>query len=400
MCVGKCHACGEGYPSKLPMFPWAREAYPMREKKVDVTQLPVASVTYEGIRSIDPEVCKIYGIQLQLDADGKPVRYAFKHKNNTKYRGYHEKKFWTKDRGVPMDDLFGPDFNAGGKRLYLTEGECFTPDTEVLTPTGWKSLGLLHDNDKVMQVDKQGYGNFVDTLAIVDKQYDGDLIQYKSGSYKSLTTENHQLVRVNSSGEYAKYPATTHKHLHVPRVMKLKAPTEKLSDTIKYQIWIMLSADFTFRADGDIYGSFNKERKILRVKELLDSYQVRYSSNVEANGNTNFFIHRGHNLAWAKKELPWEMLTRTDRELLLQEIVLWDGNKVRGRNQVEFASKLKHNADVVQALSHSCGYTSTIMYRTNKFGSWYKVSILLGKSTSTTQTGYTRLPYKGRVMCV
>lgn len=121
--IGKCHACGEGYPSKLPMFPWAREAYPMPEKKVDVTQLPVASVTYEGIRSIDPEVCKIYGIQLQLDAEGKPVRYAFKHKNNTKYRGYDEKKFWTKERGVPMDDLFGPDFNAGGKRLYLCEGE-------------------------------------------------------------------------------------------------------------------------------------------------------------------------------------------------------------------------------------------------------------------------------------
>ena len=104
------------------MYDWAKEQYPVKEKK-DVTQVEVASVTYEGIRGIDPEVCKIYGIQLQLDADGNPVRYAFKHPATVKYRGYHEKKFWLKDR-VGLDDLFGPDFNAGGKRLYLVEGEC------------------------------------------------------------------------------------------------------------------------------------------------------------------------------------------------------------------------------------------------------------------------------------
>lgn len=84
----------------------------------------VASVSYKNIRSIDPEVAKLYGIQLHLDADGEPVRYAFKHKHNVKYRGYSEKKFWTKNRGVKMNDLFGPEFNAGSSnRLYLTEGE-------------------------------------------------------------------------------------------------------------------------------------------------------------------------------------------------------------------------------------------------------------------------------------
>lgn len=121
--LGKCHSCGSGYPSNKPMFPWAKDEYPFPEKPVDVMKLEVAKSTYEGIRGLDPDVAKIYGIQLQLSADDVPVRYAFKHKENIKYRGYDEKKFWTKERGVPMDDLFGPEFNAGGKRLYLTEGE-------------------------------------------------------------------------------------------------------------------------------------------------------------------------------------------------------------------------------------------------------------------------------------
>lgn len=121
--LGLCHSCGEAYPSKLKTYDWAKETYPPPEKKVNVKQIPVVSSTYEGIRGLDPEVAKIYGIQKQLDADGNPVRYAFKHKNNIKYRGHDEKTFWVKESGQSVDDLFGPEFNAGGKRLYLTEGE-------------------------------------------------------------------------------------------------------------------------------------------------------------------------------------------------------------------------------------------------------------------------------------
>lgn len=121
--AGFCHSCGRGYPSREPTFEWAAERYPVTEKK-KIEEKEIASVTYEGIRGIQPDVAKLYNIQLHLDADGNPVRYAFKHKNNVKYRSYDEKKFWTKNRGVKMNDLFGPDFNAGSSnRLYLTEGE-------------------------------------------------------------------------------------------------------------------------------------------------------------------------------------------------------------------------------------------------------------------------------------
>ena len=81
------------------------------------------SVTYNDIRGIDPDVCQLYGIQIQKDDSGKPIRYAFKYPDNVKYRGYDEKKFWYKEKGS-ITDLFGPKFNAGtSKKLYITEGE-------------------------------------------------------------------------------------------------------------------------------------------------------------------------------------------------------------------------------------------------------------------------------------
>ena len=125
--VGKCHSCDRSYPmagmGSMSIFDWAPTDYPLKERKPPVTQREIASGTFEGVRGIDPDVCELYGIQLQLDAAGEPVRYAFKWPNNVKYRGYDEKKFWLKSKGS-LDDLFGPEFNKGSSnRLYITEGE-------------------------------------------------------------------------------------------------------------------------------------------------------------------------------------------------------------------------------------------------------------------------------------
>ena len=121
--TGHCKSCNSGYPSTKEVFSWVKDEYPVQERKPSVTHREVVGSVYKGIRSIDPSVCELYGIQLQLDADGSPVRYAFKWPNNVKYRGYDEKKFWLKERAA-LDDLFGPDFNSGSsKRIYITEGE-------------------------------------------------------------------------------------------------------------------------------------------------------------------------------------------------------------------------------------------------------------------------------------
>lgn len=122
---GRCHSCGKSYPAKgmKGLMEWATETYPVKQQ-VETHKIPVAGITYEGIRGIDPDVCKLYGIQLQVGEDGTPVRYAFKHTDNIKYRGYDEKVFWLKEkRGI--EDLFGQEIaNTGtSKKIFITEGE-------------------------------------------------------------------------------------------------------------------------------------------------------------------------------------------------------------------------------------------------------------------------------------
>lgn len=123
--TGFCQSCGESYPSSKKMFGWAKETYPPAKPKPNAKLAEITSITYAGIRDIDEDVCKLYGIQVQYNGDGEPVRYAYKYPHTVKYRDFNDKKnTWQKDVGVGMAELFGPEFNAGSsKRLYLTEGE-------------------------------------------------------------------------------------------------------------------------------------------------------------------------------------------------------------------------------------------------------------------------------------
>lgn len=114
------------------------------EDYVDSKMKEPTSVTYEGIRGIDPEVCKKYGIQLQLDEEGKPLRYAFKYPHTTKYRDYHVKsKTWLKDTGVGMKEFFGPSVNpASSKRIYIVEGEFDAASLYQSMDCTWPVLSL------------------------------------------------------------------------------------------------------------------------------------------------------------------------------------------------------------------------------------------------------------------
>jgi len=163
---GQCFSCNRGYPLKAedmpPLKDWAKEEYPV-PLRVDSKRVQPDGVTYEGIRSLDPDVAKHYGIQVQT-YDGKPLRYAFKYPNNVKYRDYHDKKkSWYRDVGLGAVDLFGPDFNAGtSKRIYLTEGEFDAASLYQILDKKWPVVSLPSSSigDKFIQKNKDFLNSF------------------------------------------------------------------------------------------------------------------------------------------------------------------------------------------------------------------------------------------------
>ena len=77
---GFCHVCESktGKPGKYPrpnfrneISDWAEETYPVNTMKPPVHTRQIASATFKDIRGIDSDVCKLFGIQLQMDAEGR-----------------------------------------------------------------------------------------------------------------------------------------------------------------------------------------------------------------------------------------------------------------------------------------------------------------------------------------
>lgn len=357
------------------------------------------STSGNGFRSIRDDVYKYFGVRHSYDEKtGEVTEQYYPVTQEGQISGYKirevPKNFRSIGRtGADCEMFMSFRFNRGGKYLLITEGECLLPSTKVLTRHGWVELqSYTPDMGEVMQ----GNGEFASPVAKVFKDYNGSMVKYKSGSYELDMTPEHNMLRNDIKKGIIKVKAgdKSQKHKPVPRTVVSATDIDNLNARLQ----VMLSADFTFREGGDIYGTLKKERKIVRAKALLDASGVRYSVNLDSRGYSSFFIHRGHGLNVSKKfdyarDLP-------SAKTIIEEVVHWDGNTVPNRAQIEYSSVIRENAEFIQTCSHICGYVSSIISRQRDKYSWYKVSILFGKGSSSTQNGYTEYEYKGKVACL
>ena len=335
-----------------------------------------------------------------------------------KYRPAHtvekksgKPKTWCQKDSDTTPLLFNMNRINTSQPLLVTEGECLTGDTEVMTKHGWVRLDS-YNGQEVMQVHEDMSGSFCTPLQYVKKDYDGDLYTIKKGgNYELTTTAGHNLVYVDYKKRVTKRKAMDFpKSLgngYLPTSIKYDSIGINLSD-YEIALWLAISADGTIDVrDNPEYNycriAFKKERKIERFEGLLLMSDYSYTKTIQpSNPDKTFF---GVKIPkYITKIFPFELIAEMSlkqRLFVLQEMTLWDGNYVSGRNQVEYSSKLYENAVFMQTVAHTCGYMSTIMKRKNDFGEWYKVSILFGKNGVSFQKGFDSIDkYVGKVYCV
>lgn len=409
---GYCHVCRYYEPAEGEKKVKVNRGYPVAEKSGTTVEQVVMASAIRALpeRGISKAIAERYGVRVAVDevTGDNSVHYYPYHKKG-KLVGFKQRRLPKQFSSVgSMSDvgLFGQNLYEGEKRklLLVAEGECFTGDTEIMTPDGWVRLDN-YSGQQVLQYNEDGTSCFVDAIAYINKEYNGKLCYYKSGSYFSMMTPGHNMVRQTPKGHIVKQKAgeTGNGHYTVPRVTQyVGGQGLSLSDD-QIRLAVAVSADFTLRESGDIYGCFKKERKQERIKKLLDTLGFRYSANFDSRGYLSVFIHRGQDTEYLSKlfNMSWlALMTKEQAKVFYDELIYWDGNSVPNRVQWEYSSKEIHNATFVQTLSHLLGMVSTIIPRKNEFGEWFKVSILPNKTSSSVQKGYEEVQHNGRVYCV
>lgn len=388
-----------------------------RFRKMKTPEKPIEpkpeAITYLTGRGISEEVIKKYQITVQTSSPNILVFPFFDEKGKLQFVKYRKtdydkekdsNKEWCEANTKPI--LFGMmQCNGRFDRLIVTEGQCFDGKAEILTPDGWIAFENYAGQD-VLQIDERMQGSFVRPKKYIVKRHIGKMVKCEiGGNYETYTTDDHNLVFINQKGIIVKKKAiekisTTYK---IPTVININGNGYEHWTNEMFALYLAISADGTI--DYRKNTGFNKaksaryariaislERKKNRLKEILNTLNIEYSYSKDSKGYASICFHCPEWLT--SKYLPYGFATQTSveqKKFIIEEMVNWDGNRVNNRNQYEYTTILKHNADVMQLIASSCGYMSTIMTKKNGGNDGfvdsycYKVSVLLGKSYVSTQ---------------
>ena len=324
---------------------------------------------------------------------------------------------WTVGKGnITLYGLWKiEEMRKWAKSLLIVEGECLPGDAEVLTEHGWQAFED-YAGGKVAQWLPGGKLEMVAPSRIVKQPFAGNMVRFTNRQrFFAQVTPEHKMVltdRQLGNVEWVRAKSHDHSPQHIPRVGLLDGPGIDLTDDeIKFAIATLADASIHERKAVGHYAfvHLKKERKIERLIGILQRLGIEYSATepenepghiyIKYNVPVKFdFINRGRSFPES-----WIMdATLFQRKLILEEMVLWDGNRVTNRNQVEFSSKNYSDAKWMQTMSATTGFASTIMERTNSFGRWYKVSVLLSKQTTSNQKSLHKeeIPFDGDVYCL
>lgn len=374
-----------------------------------------AAIEYLESRGISKETAEKYEITTQRDNDNV-LCFPFRdEKGKVQFVKYRKTDFdktkdnakeWCEPNCKPI--LFGINqCNDKFDTLILTEGQCFNGDAEVMTENGWITL-QNYSGQCVMQVNNDLSASFVKPKAYIVNRHIGKMVDVAiGGNYFTSTTDDHNIVLQKKNGELIKKKAIERisAAYSIPTtIMHNNVGLDWSNDLIA--LFLAISADGTIdkrkntgnrTGQSDYYARFglSKERKVTRLTGILDRIGISYSDNILQKKSGMY-----HSICFPLPEcintkfLPWDFATETSieqKKFIIEEMVNWDGNHVNNRHQYEYMSIVKHNADVIQAVSSMCGYMSTIMKKSSggngnfRKGYAYKVSILLRKNHVTTQ---------------
>jgi superfamily II DNA or RNA helicase len=284
--------------------------------------------------------------------------------------------------------------------FVFNEAGCVDSDTEYLTPTGWQRIADYQGGQVAQFMPETGYMEFVHPTEFIKKPCDLMVrIQTERGIDQLLSPEHRVLVYSNGGSDkrvvmsaadvqvkhdncYAgvKDPKgrtvgdPTIAYRHMAFKPHFKAPSGAgipISDE-------MLRVQIAVIADGYFGGAttrcvvrLKRERKIVRLRRLLDAakieYRERQQDTATAQGFTVFsFVAPTHD-----KEFGPEFWAATAAQLAIvrDEVMHWDGCDRMGAKGLEFSSTSKHSADFVQYAFAGDEYVARITadYRPDRY---------------------------------
>lgn len=309
---------------------------------------------------------------------------------------------------------------------------CLTPDMEILTEHGWKNYEAFKTqpeakcfsyNTDTCEVELTPIDNFI------EQDYDGDLYCSHGRVCYSVTDKHRMWVQVRKNDGTREWQWRTADNLCQSSKFVTAAykPTGwKLSTQQKllYRLIIATQADGYIlnwsNTASQVKFHFKKERKIRRMKEILDEIGDSYKIFADKEGCTHISLssklseyitevmNPSRNV-YNTKELPIELLSLTadDMRDLLMDYLFWDGrweNYKKNPKCMIISSTKKRTIDILQAMAFMSGFRTTqyeLCRRNNRHENCIDLKLYNEQELTLPEISSRHVEtYKGKVWCI
>jgi len=306
--------------------------------------------------------------------------------------------------------IFGVPMDVAEQTIYRYPAKCFHPDTEVLTPEGWKRIvDLRLGVDQVAQAIPLLHGEVkleweYPTEVFTTKHLSNQLVHLHNEGMDIRVTPDHRML----AWGYGRKGKKGIHHVVMPEEMNRVARWSNagiMGGTISDIDKTLLRLAIATEADGSfswrkIRFGFYDQHKIERLRYLAgDDVEESSNSNgalrdVHAMRLSRSLSEKVKSLLCTDKSFPWWWLNLTQelREVVLDELPYWDGGKYAKWKQYAYSSGSLKSRNVMQAMAAITGRKAQmrgeeLYVKTHPYSCGKNLAI-------------DRLPYTGEVACL
>jgi DNA polymerase I-like protein with 3'-5' exonuclease and polymerase domains/5'-3' exonuclease len=262
---------------------------------------------------------------------------------------------------------------------------CLPGDTEVLTRDGWRRIDEAASQDEIMQWDSEtGELQFVKPLGKTES-FSETLLEWDSQFHKGAYTPEHRIYfKTGAESEWLVDTADGVSGRHgnsvwLPLSGSFKGNPVEL-DMSDYEVRFMEAV----RADGHFSGQschcrfhLRKERKVVRLRHLLDTLGLSYSESIGKDGCWSIGVAACPLLRQIQELLGDEKsygmwlldLSYENRRVLLSEVVHWDGHSGNNGN-LRFSTTCRETEEALQLAAHLSDYRWSGSFKPNNKPHW------------------------------
>lgn len=244
---------------------------------------------------------------------------------------------------------------------------CFSAGHELLTPDGWVAVEQYTVGTPIAQWHEDATISFDHNPSWLTKPYKGLMYRIETPTVSLVVTPDHRISSVKQGKLENGFTVKTAEQIancsgldYIPLCGVVDTLEHPYTDAqIRYLV--ALQADGSIVKNRHLFG-FRRERKIIRMNELLVDLGFKFARVLQANGTTLFTVTPPSEFAVEDKNFGSWILKLSARQLglFVDELRYWDGNSNSNNGSLEYNSTVMDNVLWVDTAMRLCGRFSGV----------------------------------------